>query len=125
MAKLLSIQTGLPAFYPADEQSSLGSKPWLTGFFKTPTSDTVTIGYEGITGDGQADLANHGGPDKAICVYASEHFSFWRSFLNNEQMDAGSTIRPRQPIHLLVAQTLRWATWRCSIKHSLISRSVI
>ncbi len=89
MAKLLSIQTGMPAFYPADEKSSLGSKPWLTGFFKSPTADTVTIGSGGIEGDGQADLISHGGPDKAICVYASEHFSFWRDFLNNQLIDAG------------------------------------
>lgn len=89
MAKLLSIQTGMPAAYPANKQSSLGSKPWLTGFFKTPTADTVAIGHDGIEGDGQADLSNHGGPDKAICAYPSEHFGFWRSFLKNEQMDAG------------------------------------
>jgi len=25
----------------------------------------------------------------AICVYPSEHFDFWRAFLENEQLDAG------------------------------------
>ena len=89
MAKLLSIQTGVPTSYPANAESPLGSIPWTTGFYKTPTSQIVSIGLEGIDGDGQADLANHGGPDKAICVYASEHFSYWRVFLKNDQMDAG------------------------------------
>ncbi len=89
MAKLLSIQTGMPASYPANAESPLSSKPWTTGFFKTSTSQIVTIGREGIDGDGQADLASHGGPDKAICVYAAEHFSYWRVFLNNGQMGAG------------------------------------
>ncbi len=90
MGRLLSIQTGLPTAYPANKQSALASKPWLTGFYKTQTSDTITIRHDGIEGDGQADLINHGGPDKAICVYASEHFDFWRAFLNNEQLEAGA-----------------------------------
>lgn len=89
MAKLLSIQIGIPTSYPADLERPLASKPWTTGFFKTSTSQIVTIGRDGIEGDGQADLTNHGGPDKAICVYAAEHFSYWRVFLNNERMDAG------------------------------------
>ena len=89
MAKLLSIQIGMPVSYPANAESPLASKPWTTGFFKTSTSQIVTIGREGIDGDGQADLANHGGPDKAICVYPAEHFSYWRIFLNDGQMDAG------------------------------------
>jgi len=89
MAKLLSIQTGMPTSYPANAESPLGSKPWTTGFFKAPTSQIVSIGLEGIDGDGQADSVNHGGPDKAICVYASEHFSYWRVFLKNDLMDAG------------------------------------
>ena len=90
MAKLLSIQIGKPTLHPANEQSSLGSKPWLTGFFKTPTAATVTIGRTGIEGDGQADLTNHGGPDKAICVYASEHFGYWRTFVEKGEIDAGA-----------------------------------
>ncbi len=89
MAQLISIQTGKPAFYPPVENSALASKPWLTGFFKTPVSTPVQIDVEGIAGDGQADLISHGGPDKAICVYASEHFPFWRTFLENDRMDAG------------------------------------
>ena len=89
MAKLLSIQTGMPTFHPANVESPLASKPWITGFFKTTTSQIVAIKRGGIDGDGQADLTNHGGPDKAICAYAAEHFSYWRAFLSNQQMDAG------------------------------------
>jgi MOSC domain-containing protein YiiM len=34
-----------------------------------------------LEGDRQADLRLHGGPDKAVYAYPSEHYSFWRSEL--------------------------------------------
>ncbi|WP_217582211.1 MOSC domain-containing protein, partial [Lysinibacillus sp. GbtcB16] len=37
-----------------------------------------TLNFEG---DGQADLAHHGGVDKAVCVYPSEHFAFFEKEL--------------------------------------------
>lgn len=43
----------------------------------------------GIDGDGQADLKNHGGIDKAICVYASEHQPAWAQFLGIDQFPNG------------------------------------
>jgi MOSC domain-containing protein YiiM len=56
--------------------------PWRgkevpSGFLKQPVDDRVALGPLGLDGDEQADLTVHGGPDKAICCYASEHFPFW------------------------------------------------
>ncbi|WP_107933224.1 MOSC domain-containing protein [Ureibacillus chungkukjangi] len=31
----------------------------------------------GFVGDGVADLKNHGGPDRAVCVYPFEHYALW------------------------------------------------
>jgi MOSC domain-containing protein YiiM len=31
-----------------------------------------------VEGDQQSDLTVHGGPDKAVYAYPSEHFAFWR-----------------------------------------------
>ena len=31
----------------------------------------------GLAGNEQADLVNHGGADKAVCVYFSHHYSHW------------------------------------------------
>jgi MOSC domain-containing protein YiiM len=31
----------------------------------------------GFEGDGQADLVNHGGPEKAVCVYPFDHYAHW------------------------------------------------
>jgi MOSC domain-containing protein YiiM len=39
------------------------------------------LGPDGFSGDAQADRQNHGGPDKAVCVYASEHYPFWEARL--------------------------------------------
>jgi MOSC domain-containing protein YiiM len=33
--------------------------------------------FHGFEGDGQADRRNHGGVDKAVCVYAFDHYAYW------------------------------------------------
>jgi MOSC domain-containing protein YiiM len=48
-----------------------------SGIRKTPVAGPVSIGPDGCAGDGQADLVNHAGPDKAVCVYATEHLAYW------------------------------------------------
>jgi MOSC domain-containing protein YiiM len=56
---------------------------------KTPISNLenplpVEIGRLGIKGDEQADLSVHGGIEKAIYVYPSEHYPFWNELLTRE-----------------------------------------
>ena len=41
-----------------------------------------------LSGDGQADLGVHGGPDKAVCAYPSEHLGPWTEELDRELGDA-------------------------------------
>ena len=45
---------------------------------KQRVSEAVAIGFGGIAGDEQADLKVHGGPEKAIHHYASEHMQHWK-----------------------------------------------
>jgi MOSC domain-containing protein YiiM len=59
-----------------------GMLPWRgrevrTGFVKTPVAGRIALGEDGLDGDEQADLKVHGGPDKAVCCYASEHLGRW------------------------------------------------
>lgn len=68
----------------------LSSKPWRSAIFKTAVFGEVAIEPEGIRGDGQADLKNHGGVDKAICVYPAQHLPYWREQLNREDLGAGA-----------------------------------
>ena len=74
----------------ADPALPLSSKPWRSAIFKTAVLGEVTIEPEGIRGDGQADLKNHGGVDKAICVYPAQHLPYWREQLNREDLGAGA-----------------------------------
>lgn len=51
-----------------------------TAIFKAPV-ETAVIGALGLEGDQQADLAVHGGPDKAVYAYSAEHYPWWQKQL--------------------------------------------
>ncbi len=51
-------------------------------------TETVKVGPLNIEGDGQADLRNHGGVDKAVYCYPAEHLAFWKSELGYEAEEA-------------------------------------
>lgn len=60
-----------------------------SGIFKEPLSTLqeahpVSIGTLGILGDEQADLEVHGGLEKAVYAYPSEHYSYWRDIYLEE-----------------------------------------
>lgn len=42
---------------------------------KESVSGSAAVRHEGLVGDEQADRKNHGGPDKALLVFASEHYA--------------------------------------------------
>jgi MOSC domain-containing protein YiiM len=52
-----------------------------TGIFKKPVTDALELGLLGFTNDVQVNRKYHGGPDKAVCAYASEHYDFWSKVL--------------------------------------------
>ncbi|MBH5317734.1 MOSC domain-containing protein [Paenibacillus sp. GSMTC-2017] len=54
-----------------------GSKEVLSGIFKTAIVERVFISKTGIQGDGQGDMINHGGEDKAICAYFHSRYPYW------------------------------------------------
>lgn len=74
---IIGLQTGLPRTLGAPGAAEPMDREWTTGFYKEPVSGVRLVGRLGIEGDGQADLVNHGGPDKAINVYPSEHYAVW------------------------------------------------
>ena len=59
-------------------------KPLETGIYKMPAKGSVHVSVYGLDGDGQADLVNHGGPDKAVCVYPLEHYPYWEEQLGKK-----------------------------------------
>ena len=48
-----------------------------TGADKDEIAGPVQLGTLGLTGDEQADQKNHGGPDKALLLYADHHYPSW------------------------------------------------
>ena len=57
----------------------------LTSIFKAPVDRRLRVTTLNFEGDEQSDLTVHGGVDKAVYVYPSEHYEFWRCEL--PQMD--------------------------------------
>lgn len=49
----------------------------FSGIDKKPVEGDVLVRGLGIDGDEQADLRVHGGPDKAVYAYPSEHWPWW------------------------------------------------
>ena len=60
-----------------------------TGIFKGSVSGPVALRTLNLEGDQQADLAVHGGPNKAVYGYPSEHYSFWREELPGTNLPWG------------------------------------
>ena len=62
----------------------------LTGIFKSSVAHRVRMNNLNLEGDRQADLSVHGGPDKAVYAYPSEHYAFWTKELPGMELPWGS-----------------------------------
>ena len=87
---LLSIQVSPPRSYGVEGASDPLDRPWTTGFYKEPVVGPVHLGSTNLEGDGQADLVNHGGPDKAVLAYSADHYPVWRSELGMPDLAFGA-----------------------------------
>src|SRR5438034_6297525 len=70
--KLLSVNVGLP------REIEWKGKMVRTSIFKAPVTGRVRVAKLNLEGDQQSDLTVHGGIDKAVYAYPSEHYAFWR-----------------------------------------------
>ena len=85
MAKLLSINVGTP-----DALGSHRGKKIMSGIRKRPVSGSVIVRKLNLDGDKQADLTVHGGLDKAVYVYPSENYPYWRKKFPEMEMPRGT-----------------------------------
>ena len=60
-----------------------------SSIFKMPAAGRVRLKRLGLEGDFQADPRYHGGPDKAVYVYPSEHYPHFRDVLGRQDLSAG------------------------------------
>ena len=81
--KLISIQVARPRL------ATYRGQTYSTGIFKQPVSGPVPLRTLNLDGDRQADLAVHGGPNKAVYGYPSEHYDFWRAELPGTNLPWG------------------------------------
>ncbi len=70
-----SLNVGLP------KKEIFDGKAITTGICKKPVSGSLSLRVLGFQGDGVGDTKNHGGPDKAVCVYSLDHYPFWEETL--------------------------------------------
>ena len=60
-----------------------------TGIFKEPVDGPVLVRKLNLAGDQQADLTVHGGAEKAVYAYPSEHYEYWRRKLGSVSFSWG------------------------------------
>ncbi len=82
--ELISVNVGLPRLL------AWGGDTFKTGIFKVPVSGRVMLRRTNLDGDRQADLSVHGGPDKAVYGYPSEHYEYWREQLPGHDLPWGA-----------------------------------
>jgi MOSC domain-containing protein YiiM len=75
MARLISLNVGLPARLVCPDRTV------MSAIRKTSVTGPRQLGRDGLEGDGQADRVNHGGADKAMCAYPTEHLPYWSARL--------------------------------------------
>ena len=56
----------------------IGGRIVMTAIRKTAVEGPVEVKALGLSGDEQVDLSVHGGLEKAVYAYPSEHYAFWR-----------------------------------------------
>jgi MOSC domain-containing protein YiiM len=82
--QLISIQVGIPRTVQVD-----GGEV-TTAIFKVPVDKRITLHWLNLEGDKQADLSVHGGRDKTVYAYPSEHYSFWKKELPGADLSWGA-----------------------------------
>lgn len=81
--KLISVNVGLP------RDVIWKGRTVTTGIYKEPVEGAVRVRKLNLDGDRQADLSVHGGPEKAVYAYPSEHYAYWRSELDRPELTWG------------------------------------
>ncbi len=83
MPRLLSVNVGLP------RDVTWNGKTVRTSVWKSPVSGRRMVRKLDIDGDAQADLAGHGGEQRAVFVYQMDSYHYWASFLGRSDFTFG------------------------------------
>ena len=83
MATLISLNVGMP------RDVSWQGRTVHTGIWKAPVSGPRLVRRLNIDGDGQGDLAGHGGEQRAVLVYQVDSYRYWRDHLGRDDLEFG------------------------------------
>jgi len=83
MGCLLSVNVGLP------RDIAWQGKTVHTGIWKAPVKGPRMVRRLNIDGDGQGDLAGHGGERRAVLVYQVDSYRHWRNHLRRSDLTCG------------------------------------
>jgi len=83
MARLLSVNVGMP------RDVAWKGRTVHTGVWKSPVSGPCRVGRLNLEGDGQGDLAGHGGEHRAVFVYQMESYGYWQEQLKRSDFVFG------------------------------------
>ncbi len=83
MARLLSVNVGLP------RDIGWKGRTVHTGIWKDPVRGRCRVGRLNLDGDGQGDLAGHGGEQRAVFVYQIESYRYWQEHLKRTDFIPG------------------------------------
>jgi MOSC domain-containing protein YiiM len=81
--RLLSLNTGLPA------DVAWRGETVHTAIWKRSVPDRRMVRRMNVDGDGQGDLAGHGGEHRAVLVYQIESYRYWETQLNRNDFVFG------------------------------------
>ena len=82
--KVLSLNVGLPQRVPFHDREV------TTSIFKSPVPGPLMLRRLNLDGDFQSDLEVHGGKNKAVYAYPSEHYDYWREQLPEYEFSLGN-----------------------------------
>jgi MOSC domain-containing protein YiiM len=82
--RLISVNTGLP------REIDWHGRQVRTSIWKSPVAGPVQARWLNLDGDRQSDLTVHGGRDKAVYLYPSEHYHYWRRTLRDDDLPWGA-----------------------------------
>jgi ferredoxin-NADP reductase/MOSC domain-containing protein YiiM len=83
MPRLLSVNVGLP------RDVTWNGKTVRTSVWKSPVDGRRMVRKLDVDGDAQADLAGHGGEQRAVFVYQMDSYNYWERFLGRNDFTYG------------------------------------
>jgi ferredoxin-NADP reductase/MOSC domain-containing protein YiiM len=81
--RLLSVNVGLP------QDLTWRGRTVYTAVWKKPVEGPVQVRWLNLDGDGQGDLAGHGGEQRAVFVYQIESYQYWQDQLGRDDFEYG------------------------------------